>query len=353
VQRFVGAGEAVQIREPHLAGSQSKAPRCRTQHVGWFGGIALTLAIWCILGCHKSESEKIAILTRTAGDPMPDTVHVGATFAAHDCGLLPHYTAPASEDDLQGQLALFNNFEERGFAGIILVPIQPHALRYTVERAVSRGLPVVVLGSELGITNDNIAYILNDEETGSELAASRLNEVLGGKGIVAVTGLDVSSSTSVKRLSELQRQVMSHYPEIHLLDPVVVDNSVAEQEHLAQKLLRGPQRIDAIVALGAASTRGTFYAIQAESLPRHVALIGFDQELLPTNGDLLIEGVVAQRTREMGQLAAQAICTRLAGKSMTSRTVLQPFLITPENFRSASIQSQLSRDWWNQPKGVR
>lgn len=284
---------------------------------------------------------------------MPDTVHVGATFAAHDCGLLPHYTAPASEDDLQGQLALFNDFEERGFAGIILVPIQPHALRYTVERAVNKGLPVVVLGSDLGITNDNIAYILNDEEAGSELAAHRLAEILAGKGIVAVTGLDASSSTSIKRLNALQRQMHSHYPEIRLLDPVIVGNSIAEQEHLAQKLLRGPQHIDAIVALGAASTRGTFYAIVEESLPQHVALIGFDQELLPTNGDLLIEGIVAQRTRDMGQLAAQAICGRLAGKPMIPRTVLQPFLITPENYRSAAVRNQLSRDWWDPPKELR
>lgn len=313
----------------------------------------LALGICCVIGCHKSESEKIAILTRTAGDPMPDTVHVGATFAAHNCGLSSHYTATPSEDDLQGQLALFNSFEERGFAGIILDPIQPHALRYTVERAVNKGLPVVVLGSDLGITNDNIAYILNDEQAGSELAAHRLAEVLAGKGVVAVTGLDVSSSTSVLRLNALQRQMISHYPEIHLLDPIIVGNSVAEQEHLAQRLLRGPQHIDAIVALGAASTRGTFYAIVEESLPQHIALIGFDQELLPTNGDLLIEGVVAQRTRDMGQLAARAICDRLAGRPMISRTVLEPFLITPDNFRSAAVQTQLSRDWWDLPKESR
>jgi ribose transport system substrate-binding protein len=226
-------------------------------------------------------------------------------------------------------------------------------LRYTVERAVNKGLPVVVLGSDLGITNDNIAYILNDEEAGSELAAHRLAEILAGKGIVAVTGLDASSSTSIKRLNALQRQMHSHYPEIRLLDPVIVGNSIAEQEHLAQKLLRGPQHIDAIVALGAASTRGTFYAIVEESLPQHVALIGFDQELLPTNGDLLIEGIVAQRTRDMGQLAAQAICGRLAGKPMIPRTVLQPFLITPENYRSAAVRNQLSRDWWDPPKELR
>jgi ribose transport system substrate-binding protein len=212
---------------------------------------------------------------------------------------------------------------------------------------------VVVLGSDLGITSDNIAYILNDEEAGSELAAHRLAEILDGKGIVAVTGLDVSSSTSIKRLNALQRQMLSHYPEIRLLDPIIVGNSVAEQEQLAQKLLRGSQHIDAIVALGAASTRGTFYAIVEESLPQHVALIGFDQELLPTNGNLLIEGIVAQRTRDMGQLAAQAICGRLAGKPMTPRTVLQPFLITPDNFRSAAVQAQLSRDWWDLPKESR
>jgi ribose transport system substrate-binding protein len=353
VQQFVKAGEAVQIRERCVSDFQQKAPHGHTQQFERFACITLTLAIWCVFGCHKSESEKIAILTRTAGDPMPDTVHVGATFAAQTCGLRPHYTAPASEDDLQAQLALFNSFKERGFAGIILVPIQPQALRYTVERAVSRGLPVVVLGSELGIANDNLAYILNDEETGSELAARRLNEVLAGKGTVAVTGLDVSSSTSVKRLNALQHQIMSHYPGIRLLDPTIAGNSVAEQEHLAQKLLRGPQHIDAIVALGSASTRGTFYAIVEEALPQHVALIGFDQELLPTNGDLLIEGVIAQRTRDMGQLAAQAICGRLAGKPMTPRTVLQPFLITPDNFRSVAVQTQLSRNWWDPPKEPR
>jgi ribose transport system substrate-binding protein len=215
-------------------------------------------------------------------------------------------------------------------------------------------LPVVVLDSELGIKNDNLAYILNDEEAGAALAASRLNEVLGGKGTVAIMGLDVNSTTSMERLNALQRQMADRYPRIRLLDPVVAGSSFPEQEQLAQRLLRGPQQIDAIAALSADSTRGSYYAIVQEALPRHIALIGFDQELLPTNGNKLqIDGIVAERTREMGKLAAEAVCGRLAGKPMTPRTVLEPFLITPDNFRSVAVQTELSTNWWDAEKEAR
>lgn len=276
---------------------------------------------------------------------MEDTVFLGADMGTYDCGYRPHHTAPLREDDLQGQLALFASFEKRGYEGIILWPIHAQAFRNPVERAVSRGLPVVVLGSELGIKSDNLAYVLNDEDAGVKLAADRLNEVVKGHGSVVINGIDVSSSTSMRRLSALRQYIATRYPSIHLQESPQAGTQVADQEQVTQQLLRKTPNIDAFVALDAASTRGTYYAIIREALPKHISLIGFDQELLPTNGNLLIDGVVAQRTREMGEIAAQSICNRLAGKPMSPRTLLQPFLITPANFNTPEIENELSGKW--------
>src|SRR5438105_4882569 len=64
-------------------------------------------------------------------------------------------------------------------------------LRSPIRHIVSSGLPVVVLGTNLGIaSSEKLSYVLNDEATGGQMAARRVGKILNGKGSIAILGIN-------------------------------------------------------------------------------------------------------------------------------------------------------------------
>lgn len=302
---------------------------------------------WLLLGgCRRGA--QIALIPPTTGVPLWDAAHAGAVRGARGCGLQVHYNGPPREDDLQGQLALFQRSIQAHAAGIILAPIQAQALRNPVQRAISDGVPVVVIGADLGIRGDTLSYVLNDEGAGGRIAASTLGDLLHGEGTVVVLGLDVHQAVSLEREAAFEEAIAQRYPRIHIVQRLSGFSNLAEDEEAAHAVLTSPRKVDAIVALDAISTRGAYYAEMSEPRPRPVLLLGFDQDLIPPVREGKIAAIIAERTHEIGRRAAEAVCARVQGKPYPNRVVVPPLLLTPENINSSNVALQLDRDWWDE-----
>jgi ribose transport system substrate-binding protein len=121
---------------------------------------------------------------------------------------------------------------------------------------------------------------------------------------------------------------------------------VPQEQQIAEDLLIGGTRLDAIVALSASSTRGAYYAIVEFGKPRVIKIIGFDQDLIPPLRTGGIDSIVMQRTYDMGHVAMNLMLSQLKGESVPGTTVLPPLLLTRENLDSAEIYDQLTASWW-------
>ena len=286
------------------------------------------------------------LLTPTNGDLISDAVHTGAVLEAAACGLKVHYDGPPRADDLRTQLELFKKFSESHYAAIVVVPIQARAIRDPIGRAASAGQPIIVIGSDLGIRNPNIAYVLNDEEVGGRLAAEKVGDALHGKGHVAVMGVDLSAANILAREHAFEQELSTRFPGIRVVQRTRGSINLFEEQQSAEELLAGDDHLDAIVALTSFATRGAFYAVDARRPKHHLHIIGFDQDLiLPIPGGE-IDGVVAQRANDIGKLVSQLACDHLEGKPWGSPRLVRPFLITPANVNSAEVRSQMNLAWW-------
>jgi ribose transport system substrate-binding protein len=310
--------------------------------LGVFAGSILIALLSC-----KDSPPTIAVIPRACGTALWEPEHAGAADVARARGMSLYWNAPTRANDVQRQIALLEKIVARHYQGIILSPDETLALRTPVERLLAKHIPIVVVGTELGIARGgNLSYVLNDEVAGGQLAARRLGLILGGEGTVAILGLDPKLSSITLRERSFEETLASEFPRIRVVARRIGLTNVPQEQQVAEELLQSGPVPDALVALSAESTRGAYYALVEFNKTPAIKLIGFDQDLLPPIRTGGLDSVVAQNTYEMGQRAMELLYGKLHGEAGPDRVVVEPSLVTRENIDSPAIQQIFSARWW-------
>lgn len=309
-------------------------------------GVFLLLAL-CSAGC-KRTAPTIAVIPRTCGTALWEPEHAGAATVARSAGLNLYWNAPMRDDDTQTQISLIEKSVERGMSGVIVSPIQTLPMRTPIRRVLARGVPVVVIDTKLGIPpGPKLSYVLNDEQAGGQMAARRIGMILGGKGTIAIVGIEPELNSNTLRERSFESTLSSEFPNIEIVVRRLGLSSVPQEQHSAEELLSGRKSLDGIVALTLAATRGTYYALAEFGKTRVIKLVGFDQDLIPPIRDGGIDSVVVQNTFELGRIAMQAMNRELQGATGPSEVNVQPVLMTRENVDSVEMRQIENMSWWS------
>jgi ribose transport system substrate-binding protein len=299
-------------------------------------------------GCERAPLT-VAVIPRTSGTALWEPEHAGAAAVARAVGLNLYWNAPMRDDDMQTQISLIEKSVDRGMSGIIVSPIQTLPMRTTIRRVLAGGVPVVVIGTELGIpAGPKLSYVLNNEQTGGRIAARRIGLILKkGKGNIAIVGIWPELKSNTVRERSFETTLSSEFPEIRVVARRLGLASVPQEQHNAEELLAGSESLDAIVALSLASTRGTYYALAEFAKVHTIKLVGFDQDLIPPIRDGGIDSVVVQNTFEMGRIAMEQMSGEIHGTSGFAEVNVEPVLMTRENVDSPEIRQILNLSWWS------
>jgi ribose transport system substrate-binding protein len=347
VKRFLPTGFAIGItrirsRERKIFGQNGK----RRPHLqAW--RLVLPASLLLLLAACRSGRPVVAVIPRTAGNTLWEGEHAGAALVAHEKGLRIYYNAPTREDDLSSQLGIIERALDRGCNGIILSPVEALPVRTTIRRAVERGVPTVIVGTDLGIPPEkNLAYVLNNEQAGGELAARRVARILGGKGNIAIVGISSQLTSTATRARSLETALANEFHDIHVTDRRLGLSTVPQEQQVAEQLVSKDEPVNAIVALSEASTRGTYYALVEFNRIEKIKLIGFDQDLLEPVRSGGIDSVILQNTYEMGRRAMGIMGEQLRGESPAPGASLEPVLVTRDNIDSPQVRQMLTLVWW-------
>lgn len=297
------------------------------------------------LGCNSAAPFNIAVIPRTSGTALWEPEHGGAEAASLHARAHIYWNAPTREDDVEGQIAIVNQIVSKGYQGLVLAPDQALALIAPVSRAVSRGIPTVIVSSPLPLpAGEKLCYILNDEETGGRIAAQRVAELLHGKGSVAVLGVNPDLAAIMIRARSLERFLALNYPYIHVIKRMGSFDFLHEQQ-VAEEVLKANPEVKVIVGMMWASARAATSALEETPGFAETKVIAFD----PDGGlffDVgIVDSVIQQDTRTMGQLAVDLIDGDRHGRRMPALIKLQPLLITRQNVNSPEIRRLTSMDW--------
>ncbi len=312
----------------------------------WIRHGLLLAAVLSAAAC-KRHVPVIAVIPRTCGTALWEPEHAGAASVARARGMEIYWNAPMRDDDIETQISLIEKAQARGYSGIVVAPIETLPMRTPIRRVLLRGIPVVVVGTDLGIPpSEKLAYVLNDEQAGGQMAARRIGKILQGKGTIAIVGIDPQLMSNTVRERSFEATLAQEFPNIHVAVRRFGLSSMPQEQQAVEELLHNSEPIDAILALSLASTRGAYYALVEFEKEKSIKLVGFDQDLLPPLRTGGIDSVVAQNTYEIGRLAMGLMDQELHGQSSGARVLVPPVLMTSENIDSPKIRQILNLAWW-------
>jgi ribose transport system substrate-binding protein len=309
-------------------------------------GITFTFVLLSLSACKRGPTA-IAVIPRACGTALWEPEHAGAAAAARARGLTVYWNAPTRTNDVQKQIALLEKVVAQHYRGIVLAPDETLALRTPVKTALAARIPIVVVGTELGIDPDtNLSYVLNDEIAGGRLAARRLGLILSGQGTVALLGIDPKLRSMSVRDKSFEDTLAAEFPRMKVVARRPGQASAAQEQETTEELFQSGTTFDALVALSADATRGAYYALIEFNQAGTIHLIGFDQDLLPPIRNGGLDSIVAQDTYEIGRLAINQIEGKLGGANVAEKVIVQPKLLTRENIDSAEMRPVLTAHWW-------
>jgi len=309
--------------------------------------LSLTLCAAVLLtACHRTPIA-IAVIPRTCGTWLWEAEHTGVERAAHQYGLHVYWNAPMREDDVQGQIDILSTAVRHGVKGVIVSPVEALPLRTSVHNALDGGIPVVVVGTDLGLSpGAKLAYVLNDEHRGGQMAARRIGQLLKGHGSVAILGISKQLTSTAERARSLETTLADEFPGIHVAFRSLALPTVSQEQQVAERLLAEGEHVDAIIALTEASTRGAFYAQTEFNRTLTTPLVGFDQNILAPIRTGQIDSVIIQNTYQMGRAAMNLMADEIKVGANKQYVIVQPVLVTRETIDSDNVKETLDLNWF-------
>jgi ribose transport system substrate-binding protein len=296
--------------------------------------------------CLFGQTYEVVLITMNQTDDHWKAVHAGALKARDGLkqqGINLHLTwvGPPTTADVDAQIRLVQEAIDRKVDGILIAPVDVHALVKPVEAAANARIPIVVLDSGLN-SNVQCSFVHGDNFQGGSLAARWIGTLLAGKGKVAVLRSQKGKNATDQREQGFLSVIAGMYPGIQVISKDKFAGATFESaEKAASDLLQanGPD-LDAIFTPNQIATAGMLAALRAAQLGGgKIRLVGYDASPAAVEaikgGDL--QGFVAQNPMRIGYLGTQALVKRLQGEPPEAEIETEAVMVTAKNIATPSI----------------
>jgi len=269
------------------------------------------------------------------------TVRAGADKAGADFGARTIWKGPALETDIAGQIAIIEDYINKKIDAIVMAACDTKALVPVIQKAVDKGIPVIIFDS--GVDSDlPLSFVATNNEAGAYQAGEMLVKLVGGRGDVACIPFVPGAATSILRERGFKAALAKH-PGIKLVATQYSQSEVATAMAVTENILTAHPDLAGIFAANEAGSIGAYQALKARGLLGRVKLVGFDASpneivMLQSGG---IQALVVQNPYAMGYLGVKAALDALNGKKVERRIDTGVTLVTMDNFSDPKVQRLL------------
>jgi ribose transport system substrate-binding protein len=292
----------------------------------------------------------IAVVPKGTTHDFWRAVHAGAVQAQQELSATGDsvkviWKGPLREDDREQQIQVVEGFVSQGVSGIVLAPLDDHALVRPVEDARKAGVPTVIIDSGLESTAME-SYISTDNRKGGELAADRLGALLGGKGNVLVMRYAEGSASTTERENGFLDRLKSAYPGIKVVSSDQYSGATRETgKRTSENLLnRFGGDLQGVFVPNETGTIGMLLALQDMGKAGKIRFVGFDASpiLIDALRNKQLDGIAVQNPMRMGYLGVKTMVAHLRGQPIEKRIDTGVTMVTPENLQQPAMQALVS-----------
>ena len=315
----------------------------------WRRSLLALLLLSC--GCDGSKDGAPAAKLRIAVIPKGTThtfwksIEAGARKAGREVGADIEWKGPLKEDEREAQIKVVESFITSSVNGIVLAPLDDHALMGPVDNAMAAGKPVVIIDSSLKGTNF-VSYVATDNEKGGRIGAERLGSVLGSKGRVLFLRYQLGSASTDQRERGFLDVMKTKFPQIELVPPKLDQYSGAtagDAQRVSETLLIQYPELDGIWCPNESSCTGMLQALENAGRAGKVKFVGFDanDKLIQAMREGKMHGLTLQNPIRMGYLGVKTLVEHLQGKKVEALIDTGVGMATLENMETPEMKTLL------------
>ncbi len=303
--------------------------------------IFVFFAILTLIGCSdETDKSKPKILVSPKGlvHSFWVTVKAGADSAGKEFGAEVIWKGPTQEIDIAGQIAIIEDYINKGIDAIVLAACDAQGLIPVLEKAKNKGIPIITIDS--GVDSDlPVSFIATNNILAAQKAAQKLAELIGEQGKVACIPFIPGAATSNWREQGFVEEI-KNYPQIKLLPIRYSQSEVAIGMAVTEDILTGHPDIKGIFAANEAGTIGAIQALKTKNKIGQVKVVGFDaasNEVTALQAGE-IDALIVQDPFKMGYEGVKAALMTMNGESVPKRIDTGVYVVTRENLNQPEIQ---------------
>ncbi len=314
----------------------------------------LLLLLGAVLGtgCHSSGRRVISGIPSDSAETDFVCEHAGLAEAASRYGVKIYWNGPSGSADSELQIMLVDNAIKRKDLGVVLTPTADYALGTVVQRSLSAGIPVVILGSSISLPPDpNLSFVLEDMDYSENLSAERIHSILGDKGEVAIIGINPRLPGSTERVKLFESKLAGIAPHIRIIAESMGSDTSGQAEMTTSQVLRLHPKVSVIYTLNPTSTSGAVAALHNANIAHPISIIGHNQtgDLLFMMRHGLIDSLLIRDMQGMAKQAVENIMAAHAGRPVTQVIYFKSALLTRDNIDTEPMQQMLKANWRQLP----
>ena len=309
------------------------------------------MAIMMCAGCggavRDDDRIRVAVIPMGTTHEFWKAIHAGALTASRELDVDIIWKGPLKEDDRDEQIQIVETFIAADVSAFVIAPLDDRALIRPVLEAKNRGIPTVVLDSEL---KEKVyeSFVATDNYLGGVLAAEHLGNLVNGSGKLIMIRVLEGVTSPMKREDGFLTTIREKFPAIDILSDNQYGGITSESAYRTTENLlnRFGDEVDAIFTPNESTTFGCLRAVQDAGLAGKIVFVGFDssEKLIEALEKRELLGLVVQNPFGMGYYGVKNAVAILRGGPFESTVDTGVTLVTPDNMHEPSIEKLLRPD---------
>jgi ribose transport system substrate-binding protein len=246
-------------------------------------------------------------------------VKTGAELEAAELGVEITFEGPASETEIENQLAMFQAALDKNPDAIGYAALDPEACVPYMDKAKAAGIPVVQFDAGCDGSDYPLNLAATDGEAAGAIAAQNMAKLMGETGQIGIIGHSQINSTGVTRRDGFVNEIEANFPDIEIVDIQYADGDHLKSAEAAKAMIAAYPNLKGLYATNEGSAVGIVNAVTELNLAKgKLIIVGFDSGKAQTDAvkSGVMAGAITQDPIGIGRLVVRNAVAAIKGETL-------------------------------------